>query len=119
MADRDGFLDDFRREMQQAGADYDENRIAARLGEHLTQDDKRFRSRIAELTAWGFNVEFKLKNGEWWNVECVGPDAYHFYQAHVRDDGVVVWPNIWVADDLSLVETIGQIRDVVLNESDA
>ncbi len=117
MAEGKGFLDGFRREMQQAGSDIADDQVAARLGDHLTADDRRFGSQIAELTAWGFNVEFKLKNGEWWNVECVGADAYHFYQAHVRDDGAIVWPNIWVAGDLSLDETIRQIRDAVLNGS--
>ncbi len=61
-------------------------------------------------------MEFKLKNGEWWNVECIGANAYHFYQAHVRDDGVIVWPN-WVADDLNLNETVRQVRGAVLNGS--
>ena len=62
-------------------------------------------------------MEFKLKNGEWWNVECIGANAYHFYQAHVRDDGAIVWPNIWVADDVNLDETVRQVRDAVLNGS--
>ncbi len=59
-------------------------------------------------------MEFKLKNGEWWNVECIGANAY---QAHVRDDGAIVWPNIWVADDVNLDETVRQVRDAVLNGS--
>ncbi len=42
----------FRQEMQEANAaDLADQQVAAELGEHLTADDRRFGSQIAELTA--------------------------------------------------------------------
>ncbi len=114
MAQGDGFLDGFRREVQQEGADeLDGGEIARRLYGHLAADRDRLQAPIADMHRWAMNVEIELKSGAMWTVECLGADAYHFYPAHIRDDGAVVWMNVWVADDLKLDETIKQVRSEV------
>jgi hypothetical protein len=115
MAHQVGFLEGFRREMQQGdAAKIPDEQVAARLGEHLIADGPKFGSQIAEVKQWAFNVEIELKTGAWWNVECLSANAYHFYPAHIGKDGTVVWMNVWVADDLSLDETIAQITEQAL-----
>jgi hypothetical protein len=110
MAQGDGFLDGFRRDMQQEGADaLDGEQIAERLYGHLAADRDRLQAAIADMQQWAMNVEIELKSGAIWTIECLGADAYHFYPAHIRDDGSVVWMNVWVADDLKLDETIKQV----------
>jgi hypothetical protein len=108
----DGFLDGFRRDMQ-ASASLDGKEIAARLYDHLAGDRDRLKAPIADLYLWAFNVEIELTTGAMWTVECLGADAYHVYPAFIHEDGSVVWPNIWVADDMTLDETIAQITKEV------
>jgi hypothetical protein len=63
------------------------------------------------LFQWTFNVEIELTTGAMWTIEC--DDTYHVYPAHIREDGTAVWPNIWVADDMTLDEMIAQARAAV------
>jgi hypothetical protein len=70
-------------------------------------------SEIAEVYFWGFNVEFVLKSGDHWAIECLSPNAFHMYPGLVRGD-TVVWANVWVADDMTLDELVKQINDVAL-----
>jgi len=108
----DGFLDGFRREMQENG-DLDGKEVATRLYQHLAADRDRLKAPIADLYLWAFNVEFELKTGAMWTVECLGANAYHVYPAHVREDGSVVWPNIWVAPDITLDGMMTQVKGEV------
>ncbi len=115
MAQQGGFLEGFRREMQQSGAaDLSGEQVAVRLGAHLVADGREFGSQIADVTQWATNVEIELKTGAWWNAECLSANAYHFYPAHISEDGTVVWMNVWVADDLSLDETLARITEQAL-----
>jgi hypothetical protein len=108
------FLDGFRHDMQQDDvAQLDGTQIAIWLCHHLEADRETFRAPIADVHQWACNVEIELKTGALWTIECLQANAYHFYPAHIREDGSVVWPNIWVADDMKLDETIAQIRDEV------
>ena len=114
MAQGDGFLDGFRRDMQQEGAKMlDGERIARQLHGHLAADCERLQAPIVDMQQWAMNVEIELKTGAMWTIECLGADAYHFYPAHIRDNGSVVWLNVWVADDLKLDETIKQISSEI------
>ena len=114
MEQGDGFLAGFRREMRKEGAiDLDGTQIAVRLCEHLTADCNGHGLLVGELFQWAFNVEFELKTGARWTIECLGADAYHVYPAHIREDGTAVWPNIWVADDMTLDEMIAQAKVAV------
>jgi len=96
--------------MQRDGAALDGKEIAIRLRDHLVADRDRLEAPIVDVLQWAMNVEVELATGAMWTVECLGPDAYHFYPAHVREDGSVVWLNVWVADDLKLDEMIGRVR---------
>ena len=112
---RDKFLDGFRREMQKEGAAaLDGKQVALRLYDHLVADRDKLQAPIADVRRWAFNVEIELKTGAMWTVECLNADAYHFYPAHISDDGSVMWLNVWVADDMKLDETIAQITTEVL-----
>ena len=114
MAQGDSFLDGFRRDMQQEDAfGLDGEQIARRLYGHLAADCKKLQAPIADMHQWAMNVEIELKTGPMWTIECLGADAYHFYPAHIRDDGSVVWMNVWVADDLKLDETIKRISNEI------
>ena len=114
MGQGDGFLDGFRRDMQREGAAALEGeQIASRLYGHLAADRDKYQAPIVDLHQWAMNVEIELKTGAMWTIECLGADAYHFYPAHIRDDGSVVWLNVWVADDLKLDETIKQVSQEV------
>jgi hypothetical protein len=113
----EGFLDGFRRDMQEGDA-LGNKEIAARLYDHLAADRDRLKAPIADLFLWTFNVEIELKTGAMWTVECLGADAYHVYPAHIREDGSVVWPNIWVAPDMKLDEMIAQVREEVFNKQE-
>jgi len=90
---------------------------AVRLGVHLRTDIDKFEASIVDVTQWAYNVEVELKNGAMWTVECLNADAYRFYPALIKEDGTVVWLNIWVADDLSLDETIARIENEVFSSS--
>ena len=68
-------------------------------------------SEIVDLYAWAFNVEFVLKNGDYWAIECLSPDEFRMYPGFVRGD-TVTWANIWVADNMSLDELVKNINDV-------
>jgi hypothetical protein len=119
MARPSGFLDGFRQEMQQEGADQlDGETIARRLHEHLVADGDRLKAPIADMIQWAMNVEIELNSGAMWTVECLGADAYHFYPAHIGEDGSVVWMNVWVANDLTLEETIERVGTEVFGEQD-
>ncbi len=114
MTKGDGFLDGFCRDMQQEGANrLDGEQIARRLHDHLAADRERLQAPIVDMQQWAMNVEIELTTGAMWTIECLGADAYHFYPAHIRDDGSVVWLNVWVADDLKLDETIKQISSEI------
>ena len=114
MSPRDGFLEGFRRDMQQDGAErLDGEQIARRLYGHLAADGEKLQAPIVHIQQWAMNVEIELKTRAMWTIECLGADAYHFYPAHIRDDGSVVWLNVWVADDLKLDETIEQISSEI------
>ena len=66
---------------------------------------------IAELSYYGATIEMELVDGDHWAIECVGPDAFHFYPGAVRD-GYVTWMNLWVAPDLTLEEMTRRLAEV-------
>ena len=114
----DGFLDGLRREMRQSTG-LDAREVASRLFEHLAADRDRLEAPIADLFLWPTSVEIALKTGALWMVECLAADAYHVFPGHVREDGDVAWPNIWVAPDMTLDQAIGQITRQVFGNDGA
>ena len=66
---------------------------------------------IAELSHYGATIEMELVDGDHWAIECVGPDAFHFYPGAVRD-GDVTWMNLWVAPDLTFEEMTRRLAEV-------
>jgi hypothetical protein len=63
-------------------------------------------SEIAEVHNWAFHVEFVLKNGEYWAIECLSPTAFRMYPG-VRTGDTVAWANVWVrGSDLTLGELV-------------
>jgi len=112
MGEGDGFLDGFRREMQES-ATLDGRAVAGRLGLHIATDGERLNAPIVDLFRWDASIVMELKTGAKWTVECIGANAYHVYPGFTREDGEVVWPNIWVAPDMTLEQTIAQLRKEV------
>jgi len=54
-----------------------------------------------------------------WEAVVVGPDAYQLYPGFLRDGGpegeeVIVWPNVWVADNLSLEKFVVRLEEAIL-----
>ena len=81
--------------------------VAARLGSFL--DAVRADSEIAEVTAWAFNVEIVLRNGETWSIECLSPVAFRMYPAGA---------NIWVRKtNMDLDELVGEINSVAARKT--
>ena len=60
---------------------------------------------------YGPTVEIEFVNGELWAIECLGPEAFHFYPGIVQKGGVT-WLSIWVAADYSLEKLVGEINEV-------
>lgn len=74
-------------------------------------------SQIVEVTCWAFNVEFILKNGEYWAIECLSPSDFRMYPGFVRGD-TVTWANVWVRDNnMGLDELVTSINDVAFKEA--
>ena len=76
--------------------------VAARLCAVI--DAVREGSEIAEVDFWAFNVQFVLKNGDQWAIECLSPDAFRMYPGGA---------NIWVREtDMDIDELVKIINDV-------
>jgi hypothetical protein len=74
-------------------------------------------SEIVEVYHWAFNVEFVLRKGDHFAIECLSPDAFRMYPGFVRGD-TVVWANIWVrGSDLTLDELVEQVNDVAFRST--
>ncbi len=83
--------------------------IAERLFAVLDAD--RAEIGIAEVFRYDTTIEMELVNGDYWAIECVGADAFHFYPGIVSD-GAVNWMNVWVAPDLTFEELTRRLADV-------
>jgi len=79
----------------------------------------RLEAPIVDLFLWPDSVQIELKSGALWMVERLAANAYHVFPGHGREDGDVAWPNIWVAPDMTLDETVGQIRRQVFENDGA
>ena len=84
--------------------------IAERLCRWL--EKRRAATEIEEVYCWAFNVEFVLKNGDHWTIECLSPEEFRMYPGFVRGD-TVVWANVWVRDNMQLDELVKWINDAV------
>jgi len=63
---------------------------------------------VADVWTLDASVEMKLANGEYWAVECIGPNAFRHYPAVIRNEKVT-WLNVWVADDYPLDRLVGEL----------
>jgi hypothetical protein len=74
-------------------------------------DSGRAEVGIADLRHYGTTIEIELVNGDYWAIECIGADAFHFYPGAVSDDAVN-WLNVWVGPDLTFEEMTGRLAEV-------
>lgn len=95
-------------ESEDSGGD-DGAAITARLFAVL--DSGRTESGIADMWRYGITIEMELVDGDHWAIECVGPDAFHFYPGIVRGEAVN-WLNVWVAPDLTFEELTERLAEV-------
>jgi hypothetical protein len=84
----------------------DGNGIAAKLHAALQSV-----AGMAEVWSYGFCVEMKLVNGEYWAIECLGPNAFRLYPGVVREDHVT-WLNLWVRDDYTMDQLVDAVDEV-------
>jgi hypothetical protein len=91
------------------GAAHDGETVARILFEALEAEGKD--AGIADIWHYGISVEMVLTNGEYWAIECFGPDAFHFYPG-VVGEGSVTWANVWVAPDYTLDKLIERLSAV-------
>ena len=90
-------------------AEPDGKGIAIKL--HAALQLARKAAGIAEVWSYGFCVEMKLVNGEYWAIECLGPNAFRLYPGVVRQDDVT-WLNLWVRDDYTIDELVVAVNEV-------
>lgn len=84
--------------------------VATRLCAFL--EAHRAGSAIVEVYSWAFNVEFVLKSGEYWAIECLSPNDFRMYPGFVRGD-TVTWANVWVrGTNMSLDELVKDVNGV-------
>jgi hypothetical protein len=91
-------------------ATFEGEAIALGLYERLRARQER--AGIADLWRLGIIVEMVLANGEYWAVECIGPDAFRLYPGVARDNGVT-WLNVWVRRDYTLSELATNLDEVL------
>jgi len=88
--------------------------IAARLCGFI--DAHRAGSEIVDVHNWAFNVEFVLKTGDHFAIECLSPSAFRMYPGFRRGE-TVVWANVWVrGSDLTLDELVEQVNEVAFRD---
>ena len=84
--------------------------VAARVCGWL--EASRAESGMKEVRHWAYNVEFVLRNGDYWAIECLSSTDFRMYPGFVRGD-TVTWANIWVRDtNMSLDELVKDINNV-------
>jgi hypothetical protein len=69
-------------------------------------------SAAEDIHYWALNVEFSVRNGDHWTIECLSPDAFRMYPGFERG-GVITWANVWVrGTDMDLDELVKDINVV-------
>jgi hypothetical protein len=66
---------------------------------------------IVELEQAGDTLLLRFVNGEHWAIECIGPDAFHFYPGVAGANGIS-WANVWMVPDLTLGELNERLDEV-------
>ncbi len=74
-------------------------------------------SAIVDIHSWAFNVEFVLQNGDHWAIECLSPNDFRMYPGFQSGDEIV-WPNVWVRDNMTLDELVKNINDVAFRATE-
>jgi hypothetical protein len=73
----------------------------------------------AEIYCGGPIITMFLTPRHPWEAVVVGPDAYQLYPGFLREGGPegeeeIVWPNIWVADNLTFEKFVARLEEAVL-----
>jgi hypothetical protein len=86
--------------------------VAVRL--YAALDADRATAGIADIWQYGSNVEMELASGEYWAIECLGPNAFHLYPGVVREE-TVTWVNVWVAADYTLEVLVERLDETLVS----
>ncbi len=91
-------LDVFREAVAGPDAPRDVDGVTRLLGACVRQACAGLGLAEADIHDGGGWVTMLLTPHNAWEAVVEGPDAYQLYSGHVRDDGGIVWPNVWVAE---------------------
>ncbi len=95
-------LDAFRQTMAGPDAPQDVDDVTRLLGTCVREACAGLGLAEAEIHDGGGWVTMLLTPHHAWEAVVESPGAYQLYPGHIRDDGVIVWPNIWVAKPYDL-----------------
>jgi hypothetical protein len=108
-------FDQFRKAMSLAVAPMEPPAIARWLEATVNEACKEAGLVEAEIYCGGPLVTMFLTPRHPWEAVVVGPDAYQLYPGFLREDGdVIVWPNVWVADNYTLEKFVARLEEAIL-----
>jgi hypothetical protein len=108
-------FDELKRAMGLAVAPMDPPGIGRWVAATVREACKEAGLEAPEIYAGGMLVTMFLTPRHPWEAVVVGPDAYQLYPGFLREDGdVIVWPNIWVADNYTLEKFVELLEEAVL-----
>jgi hypothetical protein len=108
-------FDQFRKAMSFAAAPMEPPAIARWVEATVREASAEAGLPNAEIYCGGPIVTMFLTPRHPWEAVVVGPDAYQLYPGFLREEGdEIVWPNIWVADDLGLEKFVARLEEAVL-----
>ena len=108
-------FDQFRKAMSFGAAPMAAPAIARWLEATVQEACKEAGLPAAEIYCGGPTVTMFLTPLHPWEAVVVGPDAYQLYPGFLREGGEeIVWPNVWVADNLGLEKFVERLEEAVL-----
>jgi hypothetical protein len=108
-------FDQFRKAMSLAVAPMEPPGIAQWVEATVHEACKEAGLTAPEIYCGGPIVTMFLTPRHPWEAVVVGLDAYQLYPGFLRDGGeVIVWPNVWVGDNLTLEKFVAQLEEAVL-----
>jgi hypothetical protein len=108
-------FDQFRKAMSLAIAPMEPPAIARWVAATARQASTEAGLPEAEIYCGGPIVTMFLTPRHPWEAVVVGPDAYQLYPGILRDGGEeIVWPNVWVADNLTLEKFVARLEEAIL-----
>ncbi|MBI1361510.1 MAG: hypothetical protein GC155_14630 [Alphaproteobacteria bacterium] len=110
-------LDAFRHAMAGSDAPRDVDGVTRLLGTCVRDACAGLGLTEADIHDGGGWVTMLLTPKHAWEAVVEGPDAYQLYPGHIRENGDIVWPNIWVAEPYDLPKFVNLLEDALQEAS--